>query len=135
MAKIVKKVAFGTLIGAAVGYVAGVLTAPKSGKETRKDIKDTASNSILVAEKRLKKIHTQLNESIDKAKKFTASVTGKTKGNIEDAINKAQESKEKVRLMLSAIHEGDAEDKDLKIAIGQSTKALDHLKKFFKKAS
>lgn len=28
----------GALVGAAAGLVAGVLTAPKSGKETRKDI-------------------------------------------------------------------------------------------------
>ena len=62
-------------------------------------------------------------------------MTGRTKSNVEDAIKKAQESKEKVRLVLSAIHEGDAEDKDLKIAIGQSSNALDHLKKFFKNNS
>jgi gas vesicle protein len=31
--------ALGAIIGAAVGVVAGVLTAPKSGKETRDDIK------------------------------------------------------------------------------------------------
>lgn len=34
------KFAIGALIGAAAGLVAGILTAPKSGKETRQDIAD-----------------------------------------------------------------------------------------------
>lgn len=33
------KVALGAIIGAAAGVVAGILTAPKSGKETRADLK------------------------------------------------------------------------------------------------
>lgn len=37
------KFALGTLIGAVAGVVAGILTAPKSGKETRADIKAKAS--------------------------------------------------------------------------------------------
>lgn len=32
----------GTVIGAAAGLVAGLLTAPKSGKDTRTDLKDKA---------------------------------------------------------------------------------------------
>ena len=38
------KFALGALFGAAAGFVAGILTAPKSGKETREDIKRTASD-------------------------------------------------------------------------------------------
>lgn len=36
--------ALGAVIGAAVGMVAGVLTAPKSGKETREGIKQKADD-------------------------------------------------------------------------------------------
>jgi gas vesicle protein len=39
------KLAIGAIIGAAAGIVAGVLTAPKSGKETRDDIKRKASEA------------------------------------------------------------------------------------------
>lgn len=38
------KFALGALIGMAAGVVAGVLTAPKSGKETRADIKKKADD-------------------------------------------------------------------------------------------
>jgi gas vesicle protein len=37
------KVALGAIIGAAAGVIAGILTAPKSGKETRADIKQKAA--------------------------------------------------------------------------------------------
>lgn len=36
------KLAIGAILGAAVGIAAGILTAPKSGKETRQDIKRKA---------------------------------------------------------------------------------------------
>ncbi len=36
------KFALGALVGMAAGVVAGILTAPKSGKETRADIKNKA---------------------------------------------------------------------------------------------
>ncbi len=36
------KFALGAVVAAAAGFVAGILTAPKSGKETRDEIKDKA---------------------------------------------------------------------------------------------
>ncbi|MES2875912.1 MAG: YtxH domain-containing protein [Patescibacteria group bacterium] len=39
------KLALGAIIGAAVGIAAGVLTAPKSGKETRDDLKRKATEA------------------------------------------------------------------------------------------
>jgi hypothetical protein len=48
-------------------------------------------------------------------------------------VDKAKDTKEKVREMLSALHEGDAEDQDLKRAITNANSALDHLRDFLKK--
>ena len=45
MSKRSRNFALGTAVAAAVGYLAGVLSAPKSGKETRKDIARTASKA------------------------------------------------------------------------------------------
>ena len=41
-----KKVGTGLGVGAAIGSALGVLFAPKSGKETRQDIADTAKTSV-----------------------------------------------------------------------------------------
>lgn len=48
------KFALGAIIGAAAGVVAGILTAPKSGKETRADIKAKAEELKQDADKALK---------------------------------------------------------------------------------
>lgn len=46
------KFALGALIGTAAGIVAGLLTAPRSGKETRADIKGKAAELKKQAVKR-----------------------------------------------------------------------------------
>ncbi len=44
-----KKFLLGATIGAIAGFVTGILTAPKSGKETRQDIKDASVKAKDVA--------------------------------------------------------------------------------------
>jgi gas vesicle protein len=133
MNKSTKRIALGTVIAAAAGYVAGILTAPKSGKETRKDIKVAAEHGMAEAEKQLKKLHTQMNDILAEAKVKAASLKGTAQKDIEIAMEKVGVAKEKAREMLSALHEGGAEDKELKKAIGDANKAIDHLKTYLKK--
>jgi gas vesicle protein len=129
----VKKIALGGTIAAAVGYVAGVLTAPKSGKETRTDIKAAADRGMAEAEKDLKHLHTELDSVIKDAKAKSDDVSKKAQKELSELVDKAKDTKEKVREMLSALHEGDAEDQDLKRAITNANSALDHLRDFLKK--
>lgn len=128
-----KKIAIGAVIAGAVGYVAGILTAPKSGKETRKDIKDKASQLMVEAERRLKQLHTELNTLLSEAKKMADKLNGKARTELEKAMIAAAAAKEKTRELLSAAHEGTAEDKDLDKAVKEVTKAVEHLKAFIKK--
>lgn len=129
----IKKLAIGGTIAAAAGYVAGVLTAPKSGKDTRTDIKSVADKGMAEAEKDLKKLNAELSKVITEAKSTGGKLSGKTKKEYEGLVEKAKDTKEKAREMLSALHEGDAEDKDLKRAIKDAADAIDHLKDFIKK--
>jgi len=133
MGKTAKKFAIGTIIAAAAGYVAGILTAPKSGKETRKDIKDVTVKSVAEAEKQLKKLHTELNTMINKAKAEASTVKGKAREELDAVISKSFAVKEKAREVLSSVHEGSADDKDLKKAIDDANKSLEHLKKYLAK--
>ena len=128
-----KKIAIGTTIAAAAGYIAGILTAPKSGKETRKDIKDGAQKGLKEAEKQLKNLHTELSNVIDETKTKAGKLTGKTKDELDALIEKAKDSKEKAREMLSALHEGDAQDKELQKAIKDASKAIAHLRSYLAK--
>jgi gas vesicle protein len=129
MNKSTKRWAFGAVIAAVAGYLAGILTAPKSGKETREDIKQ----GIVEAEKQLKKLHTQMANVITEAKEVAGTLKGKAQEELHQAIDQASVAKEKARQLLSALHEGDADDKELKKAIGDANKAIDHLKAYLKK--
>ncbi|HYH75624.1 MAG TPA: YtxH domain-containing protein [Candidatus Saccharimonadales bacterium] len=134
MKKSTKGWAIGAAIAAVAGYVAGVLTAPKSGKETRDDIKQATENGMLEAEKQLKKLHTQMANLITEATTQAEALKGAAQKDMHLAIEKTTVAKEKAREMLSALHEGDAQDKDLKKAIKDANKALEHLKDYLKKA-
>jgi gas vesicle protein len=134
MDKRTKKFAVGAMIAAAAGYVAGILTAPKSGKETRKDIKDGAAHAYTAAEKELKALHTELSKLMDQGRNRANEFKGTAQENMDKAMAAAKMAKDKARELLSAVHEGDADDKDLKKAIDEATKAVDHLKSFLKKA-
>jgi hypothetical protein len=50
----------------------------------------------------------------------------------KEALSKAEDAKAKAREMLSAIHEGDADDHDLDQAIKDIKSSIAHLKKYLK---
>lgn len=128
-----KKLAIGAAVAGAAGYMAGLLTAPKSGRQTREDLKNAAGQGITEAEKQLKNLHTDLGKAVDEAKSRGEKLGGKAQKELKDLADKAKDTKEKVREVLSAIHEGDANDKDLKSAVADAKHALDHLKDYLKK--
>lgn len=133
MNKALKKLAIGTLLAGAAGYVAGLLTAPKSGRATRADIKNAADTTVTETERQLKKLHTELNELLGEAKKRGQTVQGKAKVELDDAAAMATTAKQKAREILSALHEGDAENKELQKAMTDASKAVKHLKAYLKK--
>ncbi len=133
MAKDGKKFAVGAAVAALGGYVAGVLTAPKSGKETRKDIKEGATRAASEAERQLKNLHTQLGDLLTEAKTQADDFKGRTRHEYDSLVEKTQAAKEKARELLSNLHEDVAEDKDLQQAIKDADKAIEHLKSFLEK--
>lgn len=127
-----KKLAIGALVGAAAGFVAGILTAPKSGKETRQDIKSTANKAKLRAEKELKKLQGELGELIAKGKKAAKQEGAKAKKGLDEALKVAQAKQQKVKEMISALKNGETDQPELEKAIKDAKKAKDHLATFFK---
>jgi gas vesicle protein len=133
MKNLTKRFAIGAVVAAAAGYVAGVLTAPQSGKETRKDIKDTTVRSAQEAEKQLKRLHTEMNDVIAEGLEKADRLSGKAKQELEGALQSTHTAKGKARDLLSAVHEGRAEDKELQKAIKEAKDAISHLKAYLKK--
>ena len=128
-----KRLAIGSTVAAAAGYVAGVLTAPKSGKETRGDIKQAANKGMAEAEKDLKKLHTELDKAIKDAKTASDKAGSKAKKEIAELLVTAKQTKQKAREVLSALHEGEAKDKDLSKALKDAKTATKHLRSYLKK--
>ncbi len=118
-----KRIALGTLIAGVTGYLAGLLTAPKSGKATRKDIKDTATNTTAEIEKQLKNLHKEIDELLGNTKKSGQVLQSKVAA-------QAKTAKETVRTVLSSLHEGVPNDKELKKALKEANDAITHLKKY-----
>jgi gas vesicle protein len=133
MAKNSGKWAAGALAAGAVGYVVGLLTAPKSGKETREDIKNNATKAKVEAEKKLKVVLGELNEKLESAKLTGVKLKGVSKTEFDKATEKAVHAKEKVRQVLSALHNGEADDPELSKALKDAKDALKHLETFIKK--
>jgi len=128
-----KRFALGAVIAGIAGYLAGLLTAPQSGKETRADIKDTAVRGMREAERQLKKLHTELNDVLAEATERVDKLSGKAKEDMQAAVDATRAAKEKAREILSAVHEGRAEDTELENAIKDAQKAVTHLKSYIKK--
>lgn len=133
MKKYLKQLAIGSVLAGIAGYVAGILTAPKSGKETRKDIHDASLKAKAQAEKKLKALHSELSVLIEKGTAKATQLKASAKKELVSLVGNAQLAKEKARDILSAVHEGGADDKDLEKAVSEATKAVDHLKKYLNK--
>ncbi len=125
--------AVGTALAAGIGYVTGILTAPKSGKETRKDIQAKAAHAKQESEKKLKELTDELGTLITTAKSKAKNVEDGTKAELHKVLGMAVLAKEKSREILSAVHEGESDDKDLQKAVNDVHKAIDHLKKYLSK--
>jgi gas vesicle protein len=135
MGKKERNLAVGALAGAGIGYLAGILTAKKSGKETRQDIADATIKAKKQAEKTIKSLHTNLVQMLKEGEEILKSTKAGTKDGFVTALENAKKARDDTREVLSAIHEGDADDKDLKKAISEANKAIESLKAFLTKPS
>ena len=79
------KFALGALFGSAVGVVAGILTAPKSGKETRADIKAKATDIKGAADKKVDEVKNKATEVAGDVKKNAEDLKGRTERAVEGA--------------------------------------------------
>lgn len=110
-----KKFGIGIIIGAIAGVLAGFLTAPKSGKETREDLKKKANEVKGSAERKLKDAYKELGSLSDDAKKKAKQLGGKAKDEMDDLAKKADDLKEKVKSAITSIKSGDDDNDDATI--------------------
>jgi gas vesicle protein len=129
-----KSVIAAVVIGAAAGYVAGILTAPKSGKETRADIKNVTDKYVADAQAKLQSIREDLSSLIEEASDKAKLYSDKGKKEVAALVEKAKSAQVKAKTVLGAVKNGEAEDKDLQKALNDANNAKDHLAEYLKKA-
>lgn len=79
-----KKVGVGLGVGAAIGTAAGVLLAPKSGEETRKDIADAAKNAAESIKEGAGEVGEKISKIVEEGKEKIVSI--KKNKDVEDEV-------------------------------------------------
>lgn len=82
--RVAKKVAIAAATTTAIGVLGGIVIAPKSGKETREDIKNKAKE----VNKNIKLKSIQLKENTNEAKEKIANYVKSKKGSLKCCGNK-----------------------------------------------
>lgn len=121
-----KNIAGGALVGLAVGYVAGILTAPDSGKNTRNKIEKTANDTINEIEKQFKSLYKQSQDLIDKV----LAENPKVSKALDSAIEAVKDSQKKIKQIISSIKGDENINQDLNEAIKEAKLAIAHLSDF-----
>jgi gas vesicle protein len=85
------KVLLGTIIGVAAGFVAGVLTAPKSGKETRAELKKKAEDKKAEAIAKGKEVRHKAGDVAEDVVTKAEKVTGEAADKVVSAPEKASD--------------------------------------------
>jgi gas vesicle protein len=127
-----RNIAVGSAIAGLLGYVAGILTAPKSGKQTREDIANKAGDVKDNIEDQLYQLNEELKELIKSTKVKTMSLNSSARAEFNEAVVKAKDAQNKSMEVLKAAKAGEASDPDLNKAVKQARQAIKNLSRFLK---
>jgi gas vesicle protein len=127
-----RKMAVSALIAGAAGYLGGLLTAPKSGKETRKQLAEEAEGLKESTEEQLQKANDELKVVIKDAKTKTVALSASAREEFNEALIRAKDAQNKATTTLKAMKSGEAEDPELNKAVKQAKQAAKNLSKYFK---
>ena len=128
----------GTFIGALVGSVAGLLLAPKSGKETQADLKQAARGVVGDLDRRANDVWKDLTGRIDDLKEAAQDLTGEARQESQELIARAELLKSELRdsagkLAKSSAKMRDTVVGDVRVLVDQGSGLLVELERVAKK--
>jgi len=80
----------GFIVGGAIGAIAGILLAPKSGEETRALLADGAKDAMKRADETVKQIQSKADDVVSDMQRKGEEIKEK----LQDLINKQKETQE-----------------------------------------
>ena len=128
-----KKVAAFAAVAGAIGYLTGVLTAPRSGAKTRSILRKKGAAEIEEVEEKLKLLYSELSELLAAANGEDKGLDSRGQKRFSAALAAAKDSKDKRAKVIDAIKEGGSQDKDLDRAVTEAENAIKHAKTFLLK--
>ena len=128
-----KRILTGAAVAGAAGYLAGILTAPKSGRETREEFRRTANKGAADVETELSTLQDELTGLVEQARDRGEDLGGKAQKELHKLVDSARDSKHKAQGVMGALQEGKASDKDLAKALSDAKHAIEHIKDYLKK--
>lgn len=84
--RVIKTATVSTLVGGTLGVVSGVLLAPKSGKDTRKDIKEKVTDVKVKTVEQSKVLKNNMKEAKDKIKDYLKEKKNKEDFSMQEII-------------------------------------------------
>jgi gas vesicle protein len=127
-----RKMALTAVVGGLAGYVTGVLTAPKSGKQTRNEIVDKAEAAKDGAEFKLQEAIDELNNTINNTKSKSLALGAKARSEYDESVVKGKDALNKASQVLKAMKAGEASHPDLNKAVKQARLATKNLGKYLR---
>ena len=127
-----RKIAIGSAVAGLAGYLAGILTAPKSGQQVRKDLANKAGDIKHESEDQLRDLNDELKDLIKSTKVKTIALSSSARTEFNEAVIKAKDAQNKSAQVLKAAKAGEASDPDLNKAVKQARQAIKNLGKFLK---
>jgi gas vesicle protein len=119
----------GGIIGVIVGAISGLLFAPKSGKETREDIKEVANKAAREAEKKLKELHADMTEKTAMLGEKAKEVKGMASEELNELAKRAEIAKIKLGELITAVRDGQLDEVDYKNTTDKTSKLSQEIKK------
>jgi gas vesicle protein len=127
----------GTLIGAIVGAVAGILLAPKSGKETQADLKRKVKGTYQDVQNQLHQMSDDMAGRVDSLKIAAKELKGEAKEESQELIRRAEVLKQDLRIAGANVAESGAQTKEaavknVKHLLDDGTKVMAELERVTK---
>ena len=124
-----KKIIKGLVGVFTLGYLAGVLSAPKSGKNSRKQIRDLSEASAKDIEKELKHALSQTQEALKQIVRDNPKLTD----NLNRLKTSAEKQETKLRNILQAISGKKNVDDDFDEILKESRRLVKEMKHYLEK--
>jgi len=124
----------GTLFGLIAGAVAGLLLAPKSGKETQADIKRKVKLTAGDFQGRLEKMGDEVTGRVDTLKEAAKDLRGEAKEESQELIKRAEVLKQDLRVSATnlskrGVETKDSALKDVKLLMNEGSAVMDELER------